>query len=107
LADGPISTNIVPGTVSERPKVQLSKSCVGESPPWVQIPPVPPEKRPGSQQLQGIRGVCRCHVAAHPPSTHLVDDLADRVDHELRVAELDVVVTPSRGDVHSLVELRG
>jgi hypothetical protein len=33
--------NIVGGTVSERPKVQLSKSCVGESPPWVQIPPVP------------------------------------------------------------------
>jgi hypothetical protein len=28
--------------VSERPKVQLSKSCVGESPPWVQIPPPPP-----------------------------------------------------------------
>ena len=28
--------------MSERPKVQLSKSCVGESPPWVQIPPVPP-----------------------------------------------------------------
>ncbi|MFM2023457.1 MAG: hypothetical protein RIR89_849, partial [Actinomycetota bacterium] len=24
------------GDVSERPKVQLSKSCVGESPPWVQ-----------------------------------------------------------------------
>ena len=35
--------NIGGGTVSERPKVQLSKSCVGESPPWVQIPPVPPE----------------------------------------------------------------
>ncbi len=33
---------LVGGTVSERPKVQLSKSCVGESPPWVQIPPVPP-----------------------------------------------------------------
>jgi peptide chain release factor 2 len=30
--------------VSEWPKVQLSKSCVGESPPWVQIPPSPPEK---------------------------------------------------------------
>ena len=28
--------------MSERPKVQLSKSCVGESPPWVQIPPSPP-----------------------------------------------------------------
>ncbi|MFM1784453.1 MAG: hypothetical protein RLZZ579_730 [Actinomycetota bacterium] len=32
------------GDVSERPKVQLSKSCVGESPPWVQIPPSPPAK---------------------------------------------------------------
>jgi len=28
--------------VSERPKVQLSKSCVRESAPWVQIPPSPP-----------------------------------------------------------------
>src|SRR6218665_2429943 len=34
-----VSSKIDPGTVSERPKVQLSKSCVGESPPWVQIPP--------------------------------------------------------------------
>ena len=32
---------MVIGDVSERPKVQLSKSCVGESPPWVQIPPSP------------------------------------------------------------------
>ena len=30
------------GDVSERPKVRLSKSRVGESPPWVQIPPSPP-----------------------------------------------------------------
>lgn len=30
------------GSVSERPKVQLSKSCVRESAPWVQIPPGPP-----------------------------------------------------------------
>ena len=37
---------MVRGTVSERPKVQLSKSCVGESPPWVQIPPVPPHASP-------------------------------------------------------------
>ena len=32
---------LLDGDVSERPKVQLSKSCVGESPPWVQIPPSP------------------------------------------------------------------
>ena len=32
--------------MSERPKVQLSKSCVGESPPWVQIPPSPLLKSP-------------------------------------------------------------
>ena len=36
------------GDVSERPKVQLSKSCVGESPPWVQIPPSPPLSRVGT-----------------------------------------------------------
>src|SRR4051812_45910202 len=40
------SRTVVGGTVSERPKVQLSKSCVGESPPWVQIPPVPPRASP-------------------------------------------------------------
>ena len=27
--------------MSERPKVQLSKSCVDQNPPWVQIPPSP------------------------------------------------------------------
>ena len=36
-----IRNKMVGGDVSERPKVQLSKSCVGESPPWVQIPPSP------------------------------------------------------------------
>src|SRR6478752_243654 len=30
------------GSVSERPKEHASKACVGESPPWVQIPPAPP-----------------------------------------------------------------
>src|SRR6478735_6284287 len=29
------------GSVSERPKEHASKACVGESPPWVQIPPLP------------------------------------------------------------------
>ena len=38
-----IGSSLFDGDVSERPKVQLSKSCVGESPPWVQIPPSPPE----------------------------------------------------------------
>ena len=39
---GAYFARLFPGDVSERPKVQLSKSCVGESPPWVQIPPSPP-----------------------------------------------------------------
>ena len=30
------------GGVSERPKEHASKACVGETPPWVQIPPPPP-----------------------------------------------------------------
>ncbi len=34
------------GSVSERPKVQHSKCCVGETPPWVQIPPLPPPEGP-------------------------------------------------------------
>jgi hypothetical protein len=35
------SSNLTPGGVSERPKEHASKACVGESPPWVQIPPPP------------------------------------------------------------------
>ena len=31
------------GGVSERPKEHASKACVGETPPWVQIPPPPPK----------------------------------------------------------------
>jgi hypothetical protein len=42
----PGSCNIDPGTVSERPKDHVSKTCVGATPPWVQIPPVPPQKTP-------------------------------------------------------------
>src|SRR6478736_8095410 len=34
------------GSVSERPKEHASKACVGESPPWVQIPPLPPVEGP-------------------------------------------------------------
>ena len=40
---------LVGGAVSERPKEHASKACVGESPPWVQIPPAPPRKTPGDQ----------------------------------------------------------
>ena len=43
LREGRACTRINDGTVSERPKVHVSKTCVGESPPWVQIPPVPPK----------------------------------------------------------------
>ena len=42
LNSGDYLAKLLHGDVSERPKVQLSKSCVGESPPWVQIPPSPP-----------------------------------------------------------------
>lgn len=30
--------------MSERPKVQHSKCCVVSKPPWVQIPPLPPNE---------------------------------------------------------------
>ena len=33
---------VLRGGVSERPKEHASKACVGETPPWVQIPPPPP-----------------------------------------------------------------
>ena len=39
----PGSCKLFPGTVSERPKDHVSKTCVGATPPWVQIPPVPPK----------------------------------------------------------------
>jgi hypothetical protein len=42
----PGSCKLFPGTVSERPKDHVSKTCVGATPPWVQIPPVPPQKTP-------------------------------------------------------------
>jgi hypothetical protein len=37
------------GSVSERPKEHASKACVGESPPWVQIPPLPHPEGPQPQ----------------------------------------------------------
>ncbi len=42
LGASPFST-LVRGGVSERPKEHASKACVGASPPWVQIPPPPPQ----------------------------------------------------------------
>ena len=59
---------MVGGTVSERPKVQLSKSCVGESPPWVQIPPVPPRISP---EFSGIRGSVGFRDASCPHFAHI------------------------------------
>src|SRR5450830_1145082 len=41
-----------PGSVSERPKEHASKACVGESPPWVQIPPLPPRVSDTTQALE-------------------------------------------------------
>lgn len=42
------------GSVSERPKEHASKACVGESPPWVQIPPLPPPEGPQPQHLADL-----------------------------------------------------
>ena len=39
-------SKLAPGTVSERPKEHVSKTCDGASHPWVQIPPVPRLKSP-------------------------------------------------------------
>ncbi len=44
---------LAPGTVSERPKEHVSKTCDGASHPWVQIPPVPPLKYPGITAISG------------------------------------------------------
>lgn len=73
LAHAPRSSKIVLGTVSERPKVQLSKSCVGESPPWVQIPPVPLAESPEIPVISGLsrytgRGCDEGFDAAQPPA---------------------------------------
>ena len=56
------------GDVSERPKEHASKACVGESPPWVQIPPSPPQKTPrheGFSCMGGrpVRSLPRVHPA--------------------------------------------
>ena len=40
------SRTLVGGGVSERPKEHVSKTCVGVTPPWVQIPPPPPTRGP-------------------------------------------------------------
>ncbi len=37
------------GGVSERPKEHASKACVGETQPWVQIPPPPPSDETADQ----------------------------------------------------------
>src|SRR6187431_1052569 len=42
------------GSVSERPKEHASKACVGESPPWVQIPPLPPVEGPHPQHAANV-----------------------------------------------------
>ena len=52
----PGSCKLFPGTVSERPKDHVSKTCVGATPPWVQIPPVPPGNRIASLRSQISRG---------------------------------------------------
>lgn len=69
------SPKIARGTVSERPKVQLSKSCVGESPPWVQIPPVPPLQAPAIPVFIRDAGVFACpEMATCPRFAHTCGD---------------------------------
>ena len=75
------SSNLAPGGVSERPKEHTSKACVGESPPWVQIPPPPPDlstksglaRRPGQSAPGGVSGLCLSSLhgqAWNGPSGH-------------------------------------
>ena len=53
------------GSVSERPKEHASKACVGESPPWVQIPPLPPPEGPHPQNPAAVGPF----VVPGPPSS--------------------------------------
>src|SRR4051794_35236100 len=52
---GPVGS-LVCGGVSERPKEHASKACEGATPPWVQIPPPPPNATQDHGDLGG-RGV--------------------------------------------------
>src|SRR6478609_8346943 len=63
------------GSVSERPKEHASKACVGESPPWVQIPPLPPVEGPHPHDHAEVgpfvvpaapRGSALPHIGASP-----------------------------------------
>src|SRR4051812_26246678 len=54
------------GSVSERPKEHASKACVGESPPWVQIPPLPPVEGPHPQHHADVGSF----VVPRSPETH-------------------------------------
>src|SRR4051812_46789387 len=54
------------GSVSERPKEHASKACVGESPPWVQIPPLPPAEGPHPRDHADVGPF----VVPGPPKTH-------------------------------------
>src|ERR1700709_2048789 len=51
-----VCRNVSDGTVSERPKVHVSKTCVLERAPWVQIPPVPPSCSPSLPCVYGDVG---------------------------------------------------
>lgn len=50
--------------------MQLSKSCVRESAPWVQIPPVPPQKHPLlPSKHKEVRGFSSCRAPVKGDST--------------------------------------
>ena len=81
------------GTVSERPKEHVSKTCDGASHPWVQIPPVPPKKKPCRSGLFLLLpvGSCPndnakcCHALARRERL-LASKPAERVDLPLLAA---------------------
>src|SRR3954462_6978193 len=61
---GPIGS-LVCGGVSERPKEHASKACEGATPPWVQIPPPPPnaQGRAGGRRTVLLKALRRLPAA--------------------------------------------
>src|ERR1700748_652895 len=73
------------GGVSERSKEHASKACEGATPPWVQIPPPPPNRR---SLTCGFTLPTRSKRPVGHRSGHgmfvILDDCADRSLKELR-----------------------
>ena len=81
------SRKLVLGSVSERPKVQLSKSCVRESAPWVQIPPGPPivKASPNGEAFTicALVGVVECAGPTPAPSAACLCEGVSRVGRQI------------------------